>query len=52
MDASISFREAVLADAARVRDIYAPFILSTVVSFEEQVPEVEDFEKRIFGSSS
>jgi L-amino acid N-acyltransferase YncA len=34
-------------DAAACRDIYAPFVRDTSVSFEEQVPTVEEFRDRI-----
>jgi L-amino acid N-acyltransferase YncA len=33
--------------AGAIRDIYAPFVQDGFVTFETQVPEVEDFEKRI-----
>ena len=34
-------------DAEACRDIYAPYVRDTAVSFEEAVPSVEDFEGRI-----
>jgi L-amino acid N-acyltransferase YncA len=43
----VSIRPAVASDAAAVRDIYAPFVEHTAVSFEVDVPGVEDFAKRI-----
>jgi phosphinothricin acetyltransferase len=33
--------------AGAIRDIYAPFVQEGFVTFETQVPEIEDFEKRI-----
>lgn len=44
-DYSITF--AIPADALQIRDIYAPFILENAVSFEEEVPEVEELVLRI-----
>lgn len=35
------------ADAAACLDIYAPYVRDTVVSFEEQVPTLDDFRGRI-----
>jgi L-amino acid N-acyltransferase YncA len=34
-------------DAAAIRDIYAPYVRDTVISFELDVPSVEDMRKRI-----
>lgn len=42
-----TIRPAILADAEALRDIYAPYILKTAVTFETEVPTVEDFEGRI-----
>ncbi len=40
-------RPAVAADAAAVRAIYAPFVADTAVSFEVDVPSVDEFAQRI-----
>jgi phosphinothricin acetyltransferase len=40
-------RKATAADAAAVRAIYAPHVDGSIVSFEEQVPSVEDMARRI-----
>jgi len=34
-------------DAASIREIYAPYVMNTAVSFEYNVPDVNEFEKRI-----
>lgn len=34
-------------DAEVCRDIYAPYVGNTAVSFEESIPSVEEFESRI-----
>lgn len=43
----MTIRPARTADASRVREIYAPFVEETAVSFEIVVPTVEDFAERI-----
>jgi phosphinothricin acetyltransferase len=43
----VSVRPARVSDAAAVREIYRPFVESTAVSFEVDVPSVEDFAARI-----
>lgn len=40
------------ADAKELVSIYAPYVLNTAVSFETEVPSVEEFEKRIREISS
>ena len=40
-------REAACSDAAAIRSIYAPYVESTVITFEYQVPSVEEFCRRI-----
>lgn len=40
-------QEAVLADAAEMLEIYAPYIRETTVTFEYEVPEVEEFARRV-----
>lgn len=43
----MSIRAAVAADAPAVRAIYAPFVETTAVSFEVEVPSVEELAERI-----
>ena len=40
-------RSALSSDASSILDIYAPYIANTAVSFETEVPAVEDFMQRI-----
>jgi L-amino acid N-acyltransferase YncA len=40
-------RPALSSDASSILDIYAPFILNTAVSFETEVPTIENFSQRI-----
>ena len=39
-------------DAARILEIYAPYITDTVISFEYEVPTPEDFAARVEAISS
>lgn len=43
----IILRSATLKDAAAIRAIYAPYVLETAVSFEREVPIIEEFYRRI-----
>ena len=43
-------RPATPADAAALLDIYAPYILHTAITYEYEVPSVEDFAARIKGT--
>lgn len=43
-------RLATPADAGRVRAIYAPHVRDSAVSFEREVPTVDEFERRIEGT--
>ena len=43
-------RSALSSDASSILDIYAPYIANTAVSFETEVPSVEDFTQRIMGN--
>ena len=47
MEQQIIIREATLDDAAAIREIYAPYVLETAISFEYEVPSVEEFRRRI-----
>jgi phosphinothricin acetyltransferase len=40
-------RTAVAADAAVLREIYRPYVETTAVSFELEVPSIEEFQRRI-----
>lgn len=43
----ISIREATENDAEEILDIYRPYVLSTAITFEYDVPSVEEFRERI-----
>ena len=43
----MDIRLASLQDAAQIRRIYAPYVTDTAVTFEYEVPKVEEFEERI-----
>ena len=43
----MEIRVAKISDAAAIRSIYEPYVLNTAVSFEYDVPSVEEFEQRI-----
>jgi L-amino acid N-acyltransferase YncA len=45
-------RRARLEDAAACRALYAPYVEETVISFEEEVPSIEQMEDRIASSLS
>ena len=47
MNAELKIREACLDDAERLVEIYAPYITETAVSFEYEVPTVDEFKERI-----
>ncbi len=47
MNTELKIREAQLEDAPRLVEIYAPYITETAVSFEYEVPTVEEFQDRI-----
>ena len=44
---SISTRCATVSDAAALLDIYAPYVRDTAITFEYDVPSVEEFGRRI-----
>ena len=48
----LSIRQASPADAAALLAIYAPYVERTAVSFEEEVPSVEEFARRIANISA
>ena len=43
----MEIRIATIADAEAIREIYAPYVLNTAVSFEYEIPSVEEFKNRI-----
>lgn len=43
----MKIRIATLEDAARLQEIYAPYVEKTAISFEYEAPSVEEFRKRI-----
>lgn len=47
MDKKISLRLATVADAKQLLAIYAPYVTDTTVTFEYEVPTVEEFTYRI-----
>ncbi len=44
---TLAVRPASRADAAAILSIYAPYVLETAISFEEQVPSLEHFIERV-----
>ena len=47
MDNKLTIREVRVEDAERLAEIYAHYVLNTAVSFEYEVPSVEEFANRI-----
>lgn len=47
MNTNITIRMATKADAKEILDIYAPYVKNTAISFEYDVPSVEEFAERI-----
>ncbi|GAB3664765.1 GNAT family N-acetyltransferase [Nocardioides korecus] len=47
MDGSLALRPATPADAAGCREVYAPYVVDTAVSFEEEPPSVAEMAGRI-----
>ncbi|MGE5286141.1 MAG: arsinothricin resistance N-acetyltransferase ArsN1 family B [Micromonosporaceae bacterium] len=43
----VSTRPATAADAPAIRDIYAPIVLDTVISFEAEPPDAEEIRRRM-----
>ncbi|MCR4616488.1 MAG: GNAT family N-acetyltransferase [Clostridiales bacterium] len=44
---SIIIREATPGDASSIRNIYAPYVKNTAISFEYEVPDVDEMKERI-----
>lgn len=47
MSSAAQIRTALAADAAVLREIYRPYVERTAVSFELEVPSIEEFQRRI-----
>ncbi len=47
----LNIRIATSCDAKNVRDIYAPYVEETAITFEYETPSVEEFERRILLTS-
>ncbi len=43
----LTIRPASLSDAQAIQAIYAPYVEKTAITFEYEVPSVQEFEKRI-----
>ena len=46
-DHTLQIRMAATADAEELLNIYAPYVLKTAITFEYDVPSVEEFRSRI-----
>jgi L-amino acid N-acyltransferase YncA len=47
MSSTMTIRTATAADAAVLREIYRPYVETTAISFELEVPSIEEFQRRI-----
>ena len=47
MEYNITIRPAQLADTEKLLEIYAPYVTDTAITFEYDVPSLEEFENRI-----
>ena len=47
METNITIRNAKLSDAPRILDIYTYYVENTVITFEYDVPSLEEFENRM-----
>ncbi len=47
---NITIRMATKADAKEILDIYVPYVNNTAISFEYDVPSVEEFTDRIINN--
>ena len=43
----LTIRPVTLADSEAIRDIYAPYVENTAITFEYEVPSVQEFQDRI-----
>ena len=48
---NIVIRKASVDDAEKLLEIYSPYVLNTAISFEYDVPSVEEFRERIINIS-
>ena len=44
---NVRIRQCLLSDAERLIEVYAPYVQDTAVSFEYDVPSIEEFQQRI-----
>lgn len=44
---AIQIQKASIEDAKAIRQIYAPYVLNTAITYETSVPSVEEFQGRI-----
>jgi len=49
---NMKIRKATLEDAEKLLEIYAPYVLHTAITFEYEVPSIEEFRQRIEETSS
>lgn len=47
MDSSVNIRVATMDDAGEILEIYAPYVRKTAITFEYDVPQLEEFTGRI-----
>ena len=47
METNITVRNAKLSDAPRILEIYTYYVENTVITFEYDVPSLEEFENRM-----
>lgn len=52
MESKLTIRPATAADADRLLAIYAPYVRETAITFEYEVPSLQEFSKRITDISS
>ena len=52
METNITVRNAKLSDAPRILDIYTYYVENTVITFEYDVPSLEEFENRMIDTRS
>lgn len=43
----MEIRIATVDDAGAIREIYAPYVMNTAISFEYEIPDIEEFQTRI-----
>lgn len=47
MEDAVIIRAATMSDAAEILEIYAPYVKKTAITFEYDVPSLEEFTGRI-----